>query len=261
MLLLGGGCGGPAAGPVASGTPRPSSSPEPLPDLGPGVHEVEVGGQAAIVVRPEQPNGRLVVYAHGYEARATALLNGEAFGELTDGLVAAGYVVAASDAEGDAWGSAASVDAHAALAAAVSDLVHPTDVYLVAESMGGLAGARLVEDRRIEGLRAYAAIYPLCDLGSVYDDYADSIDAAHGPAVADALEELSPVALGGGVPALFWASEDDTVVEKDRNADVCAAQVVADGGSATVVATEGEHGDPSNFDLPALLEFFDAAAG
>jgi hypothetical protein len=36
--------------------------------------------------------------------------------------------------------------------------------------------------------------------------------------------------------------------------------VVADGGSAVVVPTEGEHGDPSNFDLPALLAFFDSTA-
>lgn len=242
------------------GSPHPVPAGEPLPDHGAGVHEVQVDGQDAIVIRPDVPNGRLVIYAHGYEARATAVLNDEAFGELADGLVAAGYVVAAGDAGGDAWGDPASVDSHAALAAAVTDLVAATDVYLVAESMGGLAGARLVEGRRIPGLRAYAGIQPLCDLGSVYDEYAASIDAAYGPAVGTALRELSPVPLDGAVPALFWASEDDTVVAKARNADACAAQVVADGGRALVVAAEGDHGDPSHYDLGVLLELFDSTA-
>src|SRR3712207_7292925 len=53
-----------------------------------------------------------------------------------------------------------------------------------------------------------------------------------------AVDALSPVALPAAVPVLFWASEDDTVVDKARNADVCAAQVIADGGHATVVETE-----------------------
>ncbi|MGY1639803.1 alpha/beta hydrolase family protein [Geodermatophilus sp. SYSU D00703] len=260
VLLLAGACGGPAAGPVATGTPRPTSSPEPLPDLGAGVHDVRVGGEDAMVLLPEQANGRVVVYLHGYEADSAALLNDVAFGEVAEGLVDAGYAVAASDAGGNAWGDPASVAAHADLAAAVTDLVDATDVYLVAESMGGLAGAQLVEQRRIPGLRGYAGIFPLCDLSSVYDDFAESIDAAYGSAVEGALEELSPVALGDAVPAVFWASDDDTVVDRGRNADVCAAQVVARGGSAVVVPTEGEHGDPSNFDLPALLAFFDATA-
>ena len=53
----------------------------------------------------------------------------------------------------------------------------------------------------------------------------------------------------------------DTTVDRTENADVCAAQVVADGGSAVVVPAEGEHGDPSTYDLPALLAFFESTAG
>jgi hypothetical protein len=208
-----------------------------------------------------QPNGRLVVYAHGYGGRSDALLSRDAVGALAAGLVAAGYAVASSDAAGDAWGDDASVDDYTELAATVSARVGATDVFLLAESMGGLAAARLVEERRIEGLRAYAGIYPLCDLGSVYDDFQESVDAAYGSAVPQALTDLSPVRLGGGVPVLFWASPDDTTVDKERNADVCAAQVAADGGSAVVVETEGKHLDASNFDLGALLDFFESSAG
>ena len=263
--LLLAGCGGPvgdpAGSPPATRTPSAAAAPSPLPALGPGTHEVPVAGEDALVRLPERPNGRVVVYAHGLDARATALLNDEAFGELADGLVAAGYAVAASDAGGDAWGDAASVDAHAALAAAVTDMVGATDVYLVAESMGGLAGAQLVTGRRIPGLRAYAGISPLCDLGSVHEEYEESIEAAYGQAVDEAVAALSPVRLDAAVPVQFWASEDDTTVDRTENADVCAAQVVADGGSAVVVPAEGEHGDPSTYDLPALLAFFESTAG
>jgi len=149
----------------------------------------------------------------------------------------------------------------AGAASAVSAAAGATDVFLVAESMGGLAAARLVSDRRIDGLRAYAGIYPLCDLGSVYDDFRESVDAAYGAAVPQALAGLSPVPLDGGVPVLFWASPDDTTVDKERNADVCAAQVAADDGSAVVVETEGKHLDPSNFDLATLLDFFESSVG
>jgi alpha-beta hydrolase superfamily lysophospholipase len=242
-----------AAGPTAAAV-------APLPDLGPGTHELTVAGEDALVRVPERPNGRLVVYAHGVEARATALLNDEAFGALADGLVAAGYVVAASDAAGDAWGDAASVDAHAALATAVTGVAGSREVYLVAESMGGLAGAQLVTGRRIPGLRAYAGISPLCDLGSARRDYGDSIEAAHGPAVDEAVARLSPVRLEAAVPVRFWASAEDVTVPRRDNADVCAAQVVDGGGRADVVPARGGHGDPSTYDLAGLLAFFDDAA-
>ena len=70
-----------------------------------------------------------------------------------------------------------------------------------------------------------------------------------------------PVRLDAAVPVQIWASEDDTTVDRTENADVCAAQVVADGGSAVVVPAEGEHGDPSTYDLPALLAFFESTVG
>jgi len=267
VALLAGACAGerPSAGPagpeVADEPSAPSAAPSPPARLAPGAHELELDGEAATVLVPEHPNGRLVVYAHGYDGRADAVLSEDRFGGLAAGLVAEGYAVASSDAAGNAWGDDASVEAYAELAATATAGTGATDVFLVAESMGGLAAARLVGERRIEGLRAYAGIYPLCDLSSVYDDFRESVDAAYGSAVPQALAGLSPVALDGAVPVLFWASPDDVTVVKERNADVCAAQVVADGGSAVVVETDGRHLDPSNFDLPGLLGFFDSAVG
>jgi hypothetical protein len=267
-----GGCAAPSpAGDVAPAgasttvTTAPATSVPPgagvAGSLAPGPHELDVAGQPAVVVVPERSNGRLVVYLHGYDADSAVLTADAGFGALVGGLVEAGYTVAASDAGGDAWGGAGSVDAHAALTATVGDLTGADEVFLVAESMGGLAGAQLVDDGRIEGLRGYVGIYPVCDLSSVYVDYRPSVDAAHGPGVEQALAALSPVGLRAAVPVLLYASEGDTRVPKDRNADVCAAQVRAEGGTVEVVQTVGDHGDPSNFDLEGMLDFFTATAG
>jgi hypothetical protein len=127
--------------------------------------------------------------------------------------------------------------------------------------MGGLAASRLIHDERIPGLRAYAGIYPLCDLSSVHEGFAASIEETYGEEVEDALAALSPAPLTAEVPVLFWASPDDTLVAKERNADVCAAQVTEQGGDAEVIETEGEHGDSSNFDAARLLEFFAGVGG
>jgi pimeloyl-ACP methyl ester carboxylesterase len=229
--------------------------------LGPGAHTLLVQGQPAVVVVPERPNGGLVEYLHGYGGNAAVIGPDGGLGWLASGLAAEGYTVAASDAFGDAWGNAASVEAHAALAATVRRLVSADDVFLIAESMGGLAGAQLVDGGRIAGLRAYAAIYPVCDLASVYSEFATSIDAAYGAQLQAALDELSPVALNGAVPVRIWASPGDTLVAKHRNADVCAAETAAAGGEVALVETQGDHGDPSNTDLAALLAFFGSAAG
>lgn len=260
-LLLGGCTTGAAAQqPVPGEAPGPAA---PATDAGaaldPGVHRLTVGGEGAVVLVPEVPNGRLVVYAHGYGADLRNIPDDEAFGALAQGLVDAGYAVAASTAGGDAWGDAASVDAHAVLAATARRLTGAADVYLVAESMGGLAGAQLVTGDRIEGLRAYAGLQPLCDLASIYSWFPDSIDAVYGPDAAAAVARLSPVRLDADVPVRLWASDADTVVTRARNAEVCAAQVRAAGGEAQVVPVSGDHGDPSHYDLPGLLAFFDAA--
>lgn len=267
MPVLLAGCGLATVGTPAHAPTPPSGassvaappSTAPVVPLGPGTHGLSVQGQPATVVVPENPNGGLVLYLHGYGGNGAVVATPHGVGGLARGLLARGYTVVGGDAFGNAWGNPASVDSYAALVATVRQRVPVQRVYLLAESMGGLAGAQLVTQGRIPGLRAYAAIYPLCDLSSVYDDFTASIRAAWAADVDQALAALSPVALSGSVPVLIWSSPRDTVVSKERNADVCAAEAVAAGGTASVVTTRGDHGDPSNFDIGALLAFYAAA--
>ena len=243
-----------------SSTVQPTATPGP--PLSPGLHRLTVSEQAAVVLVPTTANGRLIVFAHGAEGSAESVLavGDQARADLTAGLVAAGYTVAASDAGGDAWGNAASVEDYRALAQEAAARTGTTSVYLIGESMGGLPAAQLTQRGRLPGLRAYAGIYPVCDLSSVQARFADSILAANGTGTAALVAQLSPVVLDGSVPIMMWASPGDTIVPSAQNAGACVDEARAAGGRAELVSTIGDHGDVSNFDLVALLAFFDSAA-
>jgi hypothetical protein len=254
------GAGQPAAQRFA---PTTSAQSAGTPVADPGVTDFVVGGQAAVLWSPRQSNGRLVTYVHGAEGTARSPIDGPSAGltRLVAGLVAAGYTVVSSDAHGNAWGNDASVADYRELIAAAQARTGTTAVYVLAESMGGLAGAQLVTDDPPKGLRAYAGIFPVCDLSSVYARYQPQIEAAYGEGTYEALVTRSPVPFRTHVPVLMWASPTDTVVDKAANADVCAADAHAAGAPVRVIRTVGDHGDASNYDLDRLLEFFDSAAG
>jgi pimeloyl-ACP methyl ester carboxylesterase len=256
VLLTLTGCSGtggtdadPAASPAGTG-----------PSAAPGTTRFEVDGVPAVLRVPEESNGRLVVYLHGAGGNEESILGLQPQALLVDGLVDEGYTVVASDAHGDAWGNAESVAAHAAAAEEAAARTGTTSVFLVAESMGGLAGAQLATGPELQGVEALVGIYPVCDVSSVYPRFADAVDAAFGDDVDAALDRLSPVDLGGTVPLMVWASPQDTVVPKTANADVCVQQARQAGADALLVESVGEHGDPSHFDLRTVLSFFDSSA-
>jgi pimeloyl-ACP methyl ester carboxylesterase len=254
--------GGPAGASAPDSVSSSASAPDGTPESGPVTLFLTVGDQQAVVRSPAHPNGRLVLFLHGASGSAEDVLRiGDGLrADLVAGLVAAGYVVAAGDAHGAAWGNAASVADYEALVSEARRRTGATSVYLLAESMGGLAAAQLTTPGRVDGLRAYAGIYPVCDLSSVRGIFAASIDAAHGADSDAAVAALSPVRPDPAVPLMIWASAADTVVPREQNADVCVAEVHAGGGQAVLNSTVGEHGDPSNFVLPQVLAFFDAAS-
>lgn len=212
------------------------------------------------IVSPVTPNGRLVIYVHGSSELGNAFTQGIKL-PMTETLLAAGYTVAGHDAGGNNWGNAASVDAQVDLYNAVPGAQKAAGVYLWGQSMGGLASLEAID--RLPNVKAWAGIYPVCNLQAEYDhpDLAGFIAQAYPTGLGSALATLSPVAPVrlGGLPMIFWHSPADTVVPKVSNTDLCAAQYAAAGAVTTVVSTVGDHGDPSNFDGPALLAFFNAA--
>lgn len=209
---------------------------------------------ASVLVVPAHPNGALAVFVHGSgQGRETILRDRRDF-VVARALVDHGYLLLAADAGGRAWGDAASVSDYERLITATVRAHDVHDVFLMAESMGGLATMQLAA--RMPGVRAVTAWYPVCDLRTM--EHKPHFAAAIAKAWATGDRRIvSPVAVPP-VPLTIWASPQDTVVPAAGNAAVCAARAREAGAPVTYVRTTGDHGDPSNFRPTQVLSFFDA---
>lgn len=211
---------------------------------------------------PTKKTQKVVVYTHGSGERVENIFRDPKKEPVFNTLLNAGYAVATTDAHGDNWGSAASERDQLALVRALRER-GLGDVYVLALSMGGLNGLALLDDVPV---KAWAGIFPACDLRSVYDLglYPGQIRAAYdrtGPRLGDAIARRSPVEFDppDGLPMRFWASPDDRVIPKRENTDRCAALARERGARVEVTTTTGDHGDPSNYDARAVLRLFDSA--
>lgn len=253
VVLGASGCG--AGDPVADPSAQPAA---------PEVVELTVGGQPAVAVVPdvEELSG-LVLYVHGAGEDADSLQGGDDQARVTARLVSDGYVVAASDAHLDAFGNTASQQDYVDLAAELSDRYGTTRTFLLAESMGGVAGLQLLAGDRIPGLLGMAAISPLVDLDVIVGtDYETPVREAWGGRLPTGTEnpaELPAEAFAGTSLRFYLAAEDELVVSA-QNADplVARLQGVAD---VSVVACEGGHIDPSCFQPDDLADWFGGLAG
>jgi pimeloyl-ACP methyl ester carboxylesterase len=207
-----------------------------------------------VVLLPRVPRGRLALYLHGSGGTERTLIDTRKRERVAEALLADGYVVAAALAGGNQWGNAATVRDYRSLAATLQRRYGLTRVYLVAESMGGLAGMQL--GRTLPAAKALVGIYPVCDLRTMvrHRSFTAAIRAAWAGRSPKAVEPVAPAT----VPMLVWASPDDTVVPRSTNGAACVARAAASGTPATLVSTVGEHGDPSNFRPADVVRFFDA---
>ncbi|MCU1472927.1 alpha/beta hydrolase [Amnibacterium sp.] len=209
---------------------------------------------ASVLIVPAHPIGTLAVFVHGSGQTRDSILSTRRDFIVAKELVEHGYLVLAADAGGRAWGDAASVDDYEHLIDTTVRDHGVRDVFLMAESMGGLATMQLAS--RLPDVRAVTAWYPVCDLRTM----------EHKPHFAAAIAKawrtgdrrlVSPVAVPA-VPLTIWASPKDTVVSAARNAAVCAAEGRKAGAPVTYVRTTGEHGSLSNFHPAQVLSFFEA---
>lgn len=250
LLVVLGGCGGEPSGPPPGGSQI-------------GLERFEVNRQPAVLITPAASTRKVVVYVHGAGETVENIFRDQAKEQIFKTLLQAGYALAASDAHGDSWGNTASERDYLALISALRKR-GLRDVYVLALSMGGFNGLQLLGHVPI---KAWAGIFPACDLDSVYDLglYARDIRTAHGLDAGEPAEVAtrgrSPVAVNPppGLPMRFWASPGDRVIPKRRNTDACAALARRRGARVEVTTTQGDHGDPSNFDAAGILRLFDSA--
>lgn len=238
-----------------AGTKPPTSTPR---DLG-RVHSnrTSLGGQHVGILIPPQPNGVLVIAAHGHTRTAEDWLSGPLQESVRHALLEGGYSIAASDASGSAWGNPRSVADYTDLYAWAQRKAEFTSVALIGESMGGLASLQLAT--QLPMVKAWVGVFPVCNLGSVTARYPSVTLAWAG----DPAGRLSPVDVSGtgGLKMIFFASPDDVAVPKDANTDLCAQWARDAGADVQVVTTTGGHGDPSAFQPTRVLRFLDAATG
>ena len=251
------------AGCAASATDTPGTRPvrpvvaatpvaEPADLRAAGARIVDDRRSASLVVVPKRSNGGLVVFLHGWGQTRWSLLARREEATVANAVSDAGFTILAADGLGKAWGDPASVDDYAELIARTRSEYRLRDVFLMGESMGGLATMQLA--RRLPEVRAATAWFPVCDIRTMHQPrfQASIRDSWAGRSRAP----VSPVQVGD-TPMLVWASPQDTVVTAATNAAVCVAEAKAAGADVTYFRTTGEHGDPSNYQPGVVVTFFE----
>jgi fermentation-respiration switch protein FrsA (DUF1100 family) len=217
------------------------------------------GGQPVRILVPAQPSGRLVIYVHAYGEDQDAIVGRTAKVPLVAALLDAGYTVAASRSGGNAWGNPRALRAQRALYHAVPRTLKRRGVYLWGQSMGGSTALLAVDE--LPKVRAWAGVYPACNVRAVRRGglFTESIDKAYPRRSLLASRSPALPRRLDGLPMLFWASPDDSVVRTADNTTLCARKAERAGAKVRVITTVGDHGDPSNFDAATLVRFFDSA--
>lgn len=211
-------------------------------------------------IRPAQPFAievpakprHILIYFHGHGATIQTISTDPLTRPLFDALLANGYIIAYSNAHGNAWGNAASIEDYKQLSMYLQETFQIQDTVFLSESMGGLAGLMLVAQHQVP-VRCWAGIYPVTNTTDYHDPRRQAeILAAHANDNIDALNPIEQPASSFTIPMRIYASPRDTVVPVATNTEKLLP-LLRDG---TWVRTTGEHGDKSNFQVDDLVHFF-----
>lgn len=227
-----------------------------------------------MVIEPASYDGSVATgvafYHHGNGETRTAWNDEARKSGIRDALLAAGYLLVGISAGATAWGNDSAMAKYTIAHPYILSTYNVSGIVLVGQSMGGLTAFRASADpSTYQRVRGVYGIYPCCGALAQYDSPNDTYDsqilsawsAADRTALAAAVAGKDPlVRLAAAYPNIryrFHASDSDTVVYKDVNTDAMRTLL---GGTSTIenslVATSGDHGDPSNFDGPDIVAFF-----
>ncbi len=233
-------------------TPRASPTVQPAELRAAGARVVDSEASASLVLVPKRSNGGLVVFLHGWGQTRWSLLSRRQEAGVAHAVSEAGFTILAADADGKAWGDARSVADYRGLIERTQRKYRLRDVFLMGESMGGLATMQL--GRELPAVRASTAWFPVCDLRTMHEPRFQGTIRGSWRGVSRA--PVSPVRVGD-TPLLVWASPADTIVHAATNAAVCVEEAKAAGAEVTYFHTTGEHGDPSNYQPSTVVQFFE----
>jgi pimeloyl-ACP methyl ester carboxylesterase len=179
------------------------------------------------------------------------------FQQLYTDLLSDGFAIASTNAHGNNWGNAAAQTDLLELYRYLRDTYALGPLILWGNSMGGLASLNALASGAIP-CAGWIGTQPVCDLDAIYaaGAFVTDIRTAYGvngtgSDYAAKTAGFNPMARSGrefyGVPMRFYASPADTVVAKAQHTDPMAAKVAPYTPEATVIATSGDHGDPSHW--------------
>jgi pimeloyl-ACP methyl ester carboxylesterase len=200
----------------------------------------------------------LLIYLHGLDDDHTVFQDEPKRVRVVERLLEDGYVVAASDAHLNDWGSPRSQDAYADLAADLAERYGTSRTFLLAESMGTPAALQLLTENRIPDLLGLAAVSPLVDLDvTLGTQQEDMVTRAWGGEFPTGTENPAnlPTDAFAGARLRFYLAEEDTVTVSTENADPLLSRV-DDVADVSVVNCEGGHVDDSCFQPDDLAAWF-----
>ena len=151
----------------------------------------------------------LMLHGAGHDHRVPVE---QAAQQFTQELIDAGWIVAASDAGGDAWGAPPSQRAYLDLLDHLRSQYPVDGVVLVSMSMGGVAGLNLVADRAVPDLLGWVGITAVTNLRAMAADprFTGYVEAALDDAQVARLDPLTlPAQRLAGVPLIAIASPAD----------------------------------------------------
>jgi alpha-beta hydrolase superfamily lysophospholipase len=235
------------------------------------LQESDANGVSTWAVLPPSYNPQRVspwiIYDHGFGQTISSITANPPQSAFVQSLAAAGFVVVASEYRNLAcWGDLECIEDIANLQALWhSHLKLAPQPFVIGESMGGIVTWNAISHGTLKPV-AVVGIYPICNLAAMYakDVFQATIQTAYGfvssSGYAAATKGFDPLLTPpyrfANIPIQIWASYSDRVVLRSQNEDPFANAINAAGGSVTINTSRGNHGDPSDFDAPAVIAFF-----
>jgi alpha-beta hydrolase superfamily lysophospholipase len=215
---------------------------------------------------PQSPSP-WIIYDHGFGQSIGSIAANPPQSAFVQSLATSGFVVIASEYRNlTCWGNMECADDIANLQTVWhSQLNLSPQPFVIGESMGGIVTWNAILHGTLKPLAA-VGIYPACNLAAMY------AEEAFTPTIQTAYDFVSPAGYGAAtmgfdptlaqpsnfveIPIQIWASHSDRIVLRSQNEDPFAKAINAAGGNITIHTSRGDHGDPSNFDAPAVISFF-----
>lgn len=209
---------------------------------------------------------KLVIYFHGSGTNQLNPFTDPNSKYVIDKLLSEGYIVATSQAHGNAWGNQASQDDYLALYNYIIANYNINDVVFVGHSMGGITSLNMIAKNTIPAVTRWYGIMPATNLNEAYftEGFASAIETAYGftgsANYAAATAGNDPNLYAGSVYAgkkyTMTASTGDLTIIKTTNADLLNTKLTGAGISSYIVTATGIHGDISHFIPKHIYRFF-----